>query len=299
MDSRKPLDAAAVSILVLLCLIWGVGHVAAKFAAEGISLVFQSGVRSVVATVLLLGWARWQGTALWARDGTLGPGLLAGLLFAAEFVFIFAGLGTTDAARMVVFVYLAPCITAFGLHFLIPQERLDARQWAGVLVAFCGVALAFGEGFASGRATLLGDFFGVLGALFWALTTILIRATRLASVTAEKTLFYQLAVSGPVLLAVAWLMGEPGLKRGLEGLTLPVLLAFAYQCIAVAFASFLAWFWLLRRYLANRMGVFSFLTPLFGVAAGVLLLQEPLTASFAAAAVLVGVGIALVNLRRG
>lgn len=299
MDSRKPLDAAAVSVLVLLCLIWGVGHVAAKFAAEGISLVFQSGVRSVVATVLLLGWARWQGTALWARDGTLGPGILAGLLFAAEFVFIFAGLGTTDAARMVVFVYLAPCITAFGLHFLIPQERLDARQWAGVLVAFCGVAQAFGDGFASGRATLLGDFFGVLGALFWALTTILIRATRLASVTAEKTLFYQLAVSGPVLLAVAWLMGEPGLKRGLEGLTLPVLLAFAYQCVAVAFASFLAWFWLLRRYLANRMGVFSFLTPLFGVAAGVLLLGEPLTASFAAAAVLVGVGIALVNLRRG
>lgn len=299
MDSRKPLDAAAVSILVLLCLIWGIGHVAAKFAAEGISLVFQSGVRSVVATVLLLVWASWQGTALWARDGTLGPGILAGLLFAAEFVFIFAGLGTTDAARMVVFVYLAPCITAFGLHFLIPQERLDARQWSGVLVAFCGVALAFGDGFASGRATLLGDFFGVLGALFWALTTILIRATRLASVTAEKTLFYQLAVSGPVLLAVAWLMGEPGLTRGLEGLTLPVLLAFAYQCVAVAFASFLAWFWLLRRYLANRMGVFSFLTPLFGVAAGVLLLDEPLTASFAAAAVLVGIGIALVNLRRG
>lgn len=299
MEQRKPLDAAAVSLMVLLCLVWGVGHVAAKFAAEGISLVFQSGVRSVLATALLLGWVRWQGTALCGRDGTLWPGILAGLLFAAEFVFIFAGLAATDAARMVVFVYLAPCITAFGLHFLIPQERLDARQWAGVLVAFCGVALAFGDGFSSGRATLLGDFFGVLGALFWALTTILIRASKLASVSAEKTLFYQLAISGPVLLVVAWLMGEPGLVRGLEGLTAPVVLAFAYQCLAVAFASFLAWFWLLRRYLANRMGVFSFLTPLFGVAAGVLLLEEPLTASFAAAAVLVGIGIALVNLKKG
>lgn len=298
MDARKPLDVPAVSLMVLLCLVWGVGHVAAKFAAEGISLVFQSGLRSVVATALLLAWVRWQGTALWNRDGTLWPGVLAGLLFAAEFVFIFAGLAVTDAARMVVFVYLAPCITAFGLHFLIPQERLDARQWAGVLVAFCGVALAFGDGFSSGRATLLGDFFGVLGALFWALTTILIRASKLASVSAEKTLFYQLAISGPVLLAVAWLMGEPGLPRGLEGLTAPVVLAFAYQCLAVAFASFLAWFWLLRRYLANRMGVFSFLTPLFGVAAGVLMLDEPLTASFAAAAVLVGIGIALVNLKK-
>ena len=290
---RKALDATAVATMVLLCAIWGFGHVAAKFAAQGISLVFQSGVRSLVATALLLAWVRHRRTPLLERDGTLWPGLLAGLLFATEFVFIFAGLGTTDAARMVVFVYLAPCMTAFGLHFLIPQERLNARQWAGVLVAFCGVAFAFGDGFSSGRGTLLGDLFGVLGALFWALTTILIRATRLASVSATKTLFYQLGVSGPVLLLAAWLMGEPGVTK----LTAPVLAAFAYQCAVVAFFSYLSWFWLLRRYLAARLSVFSFLTPLFGVLGGVLILGEPLTLIFLLAAVLVGFGILLVNLK--
>ena len=290
---RKALDATAVATMVLLCAIWGFGHVAAKFAAQGISLVFQSGVRSLVATALLLAWVRHRGAPLFERDGTLGPGLLAGLLFATEFVFIFAGLATTDAARMVVFVYLAPCMTAFGLHFLIPQERLNARQWAGVLVAFGGVALAFGDGFSSGRGTLLGDLFGVLGALFWALTTILIRATRLASVSATKTLFYQLAVSGPVLLLAAWLLGEPGVTQ----LTLPVLAAFAYQCAVVAFFSYLSWFWLLRRYLAARLSVFSFLTPFFGVLGGVLILGEPLTPAFLLAAGLVGLGILLVNLR--
>lgn len=290
---RKALDATAVATMVLLCAIWGFGHVAAKFAAQGISLVFQSGVRSLVATALLLAWVRHRGTPLFERDGTLWPGLLAGLLFATEFVFIFAGLATTDAARMVVFVYLAPCMTAFGLHFLIPQERLNARQWTGVLVAFGGVALAFGDGFSSGRGTLLGDLFGVLGALFWALTTILIRATRLASVSATKTLFYQLAVSGPVLLLAAWLLGEPGVTR----LTLPVLAAFAYQCAVVAFFSYLSWFWLLRRYLAARLSVFSFLTPLFGVLGGVLILGEPLTPAFLLAAGLVGFGILLVNLK--
>jgi drug/metabolite transporter (DMT)-like permease len=290
---RKALDATAVATMVLLCAIWGFGHVAAKFAAQGISLVFQSGVRSLVATALLLAWVRHRGTPLFERDGTLWPGLLAGLLFATEFVFIFAGLATTDAARMVVFVYLAPCMTAFGLHFLIPQERLNARQWTGVLVAFGGVALAFGDGFSSGRGTLLGDLFGVLGALFWALTTILIRATRLASVSATKTLFYQLAVSGPVLLLAAWLLGEPGVTK----LTLPVLAAFAYQCAVVAFFSYLSWFWLLRRYLAARLSVFSFLTPLFGVLGGVLILGEPLTLAFLLAAGLVGFGILLVNLK--
>jgi len=290
---RRPVDAAAVSLMVLLCAIWGLGHVAAKFAGQGISLVFQSGLRSLVAAALLLAWGAWRGIAFWERDRTLGPGVLAGLLFGAEFIFIFAGLKTTGASRMVVFVYLAPFITAFGLHFLIPQERLSARQWAGVLIAFGGVALAFGDGFASGRGTLIGDFFGVLGALFWALTTILIRATRLAAIAPAKTLLYQLVVSAPMLLAAAWLLGEPGVIR----LTPPVVLAFAYQCAVVAFASYLAWFWLLRRYLAARLSVFTFLTPIFGVLAGVLLLGEPITAVFLAAALLVGAGLVLVNLK--
>lgn len=291
---RKPLDATAVSVMVLLCLIWGIGHVAAKFAAQGISLVFQSGVRSVIATGLLLAWGYYRKTPLWERDRTFWPGVFAGLLFATEFVFIFAGLATTDAARMAVFVYLAPCMTAFGLHFFIPQERLVARQWAGILVAFAGVAVAFGDGFASGRGTLLGDLFGILGAAFWAATTVLIRATKLAAVSAAKTLLYQLAVSGPVLLLVSWLMGEPGVTK----LTPVIVAAFVYQCAVVAFASFLTWFWLLRHYLAARLSVFTFLTPIFGVLGGVLLLGEPLTPSFAAAAVLVGSGIFLVNLKR-
>jgi len=292
-SERKPVDAAAVSLMVLLCFIWGIGHVAAKFAGQGISLVFQSGVRSVIATALLLAWARYQRVPLWNHDGTLWPGVLAGILFATEFVFIFAGLGLTDAARMVVFVYLAPAMTAFGLHFLIPQERLNMRQWMGILLAFAGIAVAFGDGFTGGRGTLLGDFFGMLGALFWAATTVLIRATKLAAADANKTLFYQLAVSGPILLAVSWLMGEPGIIR----LTPMVVAAFVYQCAVIAFASFLTWFWLLRRYLVARISVLTFLTPLFGVLGGVLLLGEPLTLSFGIAALLVGAGIFLVNLK--
>ncbi len=293
MGDRRPLDAAAVSWMVLLCLVWGVGHSAAKIAAEGISLVLQSGLRSLVASVLLLGWARWQGIALYERDGTLVPGLWAGLLFGAEFLFIFGGLAYTDAARMAVFVYLAPCLTALGLHALVPQERLGALQWTGVAIAFAGVALAFADGFATARETWFGDLCGVVAAALWAATTVVIRASRLARASATKTLFYQLVVSGPALVAASVLMGEPGITA----LTPVVLAAFAYQCAVVAFASFLVWFWLLRRYFAARLSVFTFLTPLFGMAAGVVLLGEPFTPRFAAAALLVGAGIFFVNLR--
>ena len=290
-SSRKPLDGLAVALMLLLCFTWGFGQVATKLAMEGVSLVTQAAIRSGVAAVLLLGWALVRGTPLFGRDNTLGVGFLAGLLFAGEFVFIFIGLAWTDAARMVVFIYLAPCFTAIGLSWLVPSERMNRRQWAGVLVAFAGLMLAFGDAFSSARATLLGDLFGLIAGVLWAATTVLIRATKLSAISASKTLLYQLAVSAVVLAALALVLGEPGVTR----LTPVVLASLFYQGVIVAFMSYLVWFWLLKRYLAARLSVFSFLTPLFGVAAGVVVLGERVTIVFLGAALLVGAGIFLVN----
>src|SRR5262245_1886466 len=169
---RQPVDTTAASLMLLLCFCWGFTHVVAKLTAPGVSLVMQSGLRSVIATVLLLIWARRRGIALFDRDGTLGPGLVAGALFAGEFLFIYSGLAWTGASRIVVFVYLAPCLTALGLHWFLPSERLRPLQWTGMLLAFTGVAIAFADGFAADRASLLGDAFGVIGAALWAATTV-------------------------------------------------------------------------------------------------------------------------------
>ena len=293
MDERKPLDSKAFLLMLALTGLWGFQQVAIKLTAPEVSLVMQAALRSVIAAALLLAWARWRGTALFARDGTLAAGLGAGLLFGGEFIFIYGGLEHTAASRMVVFIYLAPVLTALGLHWLVPGEKLSRAQWAGVLVAFAGIALAFGEAFAAARGTWLGDVFGMIAALLWAATTVLIRATRLARASAAKTLFYQLAVSAPMLLAASWLMGE----KGVVALGPLALASLAYQGVIVAFASYLVWFWLLTRYLAARLAVFSFLTPLFGVLFGVAILGEPLSPAFAGAALLVGAGIALVNRR--
>ncbi|TAK44346.1 MAG: DMT family transporter [Betaproteobacteria bacterium] len=281
--------------MVLLTALWGFQQVAIKLTAPDVSFVMQAGIRSIIATVLLLAWARLRAIRLFGTDGTLGAGVLAGVLFAGEFVFIYAGLAHTAASRMVVFIYLAPIFTAIGLQAFVPGERLGPLQWVGAALAFGGVALAFADGFAAaGGGTWLGDLFGVIGALLWAATTVLIRATGLARVTATKTLLYQLAVSALVLPLASLAMGE----RGVVAMTPLAIASLAYQGAIVAFASYLAWFWLLTRYLAGRLAVFSFLTPLFGVLAGVLVLGEALTPSFALAALLVGTGIVLVNRAR-
>jgi len=290
---RKPVDALAFGMMVLLCMLWGFQPITMKLAAPHISLVMQAGIRSILATLLLLVWARLRGVPLFSRDGTLGAGILAGLLFGWEFYFIYAGLQHTGASRMTVFVNTAPCLTALGLAAFIPGERLGLRQWVGILMAFAGVALAFAEGFtAPGKASLLGDAFGLVGALLWAATTVLVRTTKLAAVSAEKTLFYQLAVSALLLPVVSVAMGEPGITSITAGVVVIVI----YQAAIVAFASYLAWFWLLTKYLAARLKTFAFLTPMFGVLSAYLVLGEPLSAAFLGAAAMVAAGIVLVNL---
>jgi drug/metabolite transporter (DMT)-like permease len=294
-DPRQPLDATAIVAMVLLCALWGFQQVAIKLAAADVSLVMQAGIRSGVATTLLLAWAALRRVPLWQRDRTLVPGLLAGIAFGAEFAMIYAGLAYTTAARMIVFLYLAPCFTALGLTLFVPGERLRGAQWAGIAVAFGGVVLAFADGFAqAGRSTLPGDALGAIAALLWAATTVLIRATPLARASATKVLLYQLAVSAVLLLAASRLLGEPGIVAVTPG----AIASLAFQSVVVAFASYLVWFWLLTRYLAGRLAVFSFLAPLFGVLFGTTILGEPLSSRFAGAALLVGAGITLVNARR-
>jgi len=197
---RQPLDATAYAVMVVCSLLWGLQQVTVKVAAAGVSPVMQGGLRSLLAVVLLLGWSKVRGIILFGRDRTLGPGLAAGTLFAAEFFLIYFGLAHTLASRMVIFIYLSPILTAVGLTWLVPSERLSARQWLGVMLAFGGIVAAFADGLtAAGGSTTLGDACGIVAAALWAATTVLIRATRLAEARAEKTLFYQLAVSAALL----------------------------------------------------------------------------------------------------
>jgi drug/metabolite transporter (DMT)-like permease len=293
-QQRKPLDATAYGAMLLLAALWGFQQAAIKIVAPEVSLLMQAAIRSFAATALVLVWGAYRGIPLFARDGTLWAGIGAGLLFGAEFALIYGGLAHTNVSRMTVFVYLAPPLTALGVHFFVRGERLTPVQWAGVFVSFAGLVLAFSEGFSSAKATWVGDLCGLIAALLWAATTVLIRTTKLASAQPAKTLFYQLAVSALVLFLCSKALNEPGVVS----LSALAVASLVYQTVLVAFASYLAWFWLLSRYLAARLSVMSFLTPMFGVLSGVLLLSESLSARFVLAALLVGGGIVLVNLRK-
>lgn len=295
-ERKTHLDSKAVVLLLGCCVLWGLNQVAAKAALSEITPLWQAGLRSIGGALLVWLWAHWRGIPLFQRDGTLPGGLLAGALFGLEFACIFAGLQYTTASRMVVFIYLSPFVVALGMPFIARSERLSARQSAGLLLAFGAVAWAFAEGFGAGSGSglqWLGDSLGLLAALLWGGTTLAIRATRLSSASAEKTLFYQLGISGLGLMGAALAVGEAlplAWSWRLAGLM-------GFQTLIVSFASYLLWFWLVRHYPATRLASFTLSTPLFGLAAGALLLGEPISARLGAALLALAAGIALVNRR--
>ena len=295
---RLPLDTLATAGMLALCVCWGFQQIAIKLVAGDIAPIMQIGLRSTFAAlVLAMVVGRAEGGRAF-RDGTALPGLIVGLLFAGEFLFVAQGLLYTTASHMSVFLYTAPIFAALGLHWLLPEERMQPLQWLGVAVAFGGIGVAFLGGgsdaadgtVAGGINMLLGDAMGLAAGLLWGATTVAIRKTSLSEAAPSKTLFYQMAVASVVLLAYAAFTGQHGIRY-----TQAAVLSVAFQSVVVALSSYLAWFWLLRRYLASRLSILSFMTPLFGVSFGVLILDEPLDRHFVLGAVMVLAGITLVS----
>jgi len=288
----RPLDAAAAAIMLMLCLSWGFNQVATKLAIHDIPPLMQATIRSVVAALLIAGWCRLRGIAIFERDGTLGAGLVSGVLFAGEFIMVYQGLAYTTATRGTLFLYLAPFFVVLGARIVLPVDRFSLAQWLGLALSFAGMGLAFGLPTpALDPRQMLGDLMMVAAALFWAATTLLAKASALNRVSAEKMMLYQLVVSAPIMAAAAWLFGEH-IMQAPSALSAGAL---AYQTIWVVSITFVIWYALVKRYSANRLSAFTFLAPLFGVAAGHLVLGEPLTLAFAAAVALVAGGLVLVN----
>lgn len=292
---KDHLDTLAITLLVACCAFWGFQQILIKFASREIPPLWQASVRMAGATLLLWLWCQVRGVPLFGRDGTLRGGLLVGLLFAGEFCLIYLGLQHTSASRLTVFLYTSPFWVALLLPRFITAEKLRRIQWIGLGMAFTAVAVAFSEAFlhSSMPGQWKGDAMGLAAGLLWGLTTLAIRTTKVASVSAEKSLFYQLGVTAVVTPLLSLALGETWSFDYSATAWGSVFL----QTAVGAFASYLTWMWMLRHYPATQMSTFTFLTPLFALVFGVLLLGEPLTLQLVLALVGVAAGIVLVSRR--
>ncbi|WP_244440015.1 DMT family transporter [Mesorhizobium metallidurans] len=276
--------------MVGLTLSWGLNYVAAKISYAGYDPVFLSIARSIIGGLCVLGWCRWRGIRLFTPDKTLVAGLVVGVLFGIEFLFLYVGLEHTTVARNTLLVNTMPFWVLVGGHFLL-DERITARKLLGLLLAFAGLLAVFSDKVSAGNgATLTGDLLSLGAGILWALTSIVIKRSKLAETSAEKLLLYQLA--GAILVGVVVMpFAGPPVR---DFAALPTL-ALLFQAVYVVAFTYVLWFWLLRRYPASGLSSFTFLSPVFGVLCGAVILNEPLTVRIFLALGLIAAGLIIVN----
>lgn len=293
MERKDRIDLFGGTALLLLSLMLGLNQVMIKVVNDGMQPVFSAGMRSVLAFFLVLAYALWRKKRLSVSDGSLLPGILTGVLFAIEFIFLFLALDYTTVTRVSIFFYSMPIWMTLGAHFWIAGERITTRKALGLGLAMAGVVWAFADR-GTGGGSLLGDVMCTIAAMCWAGIGLTARVTKMNRSTPEMQLLYQLSISAIILMPLAYLLqGQIGpVIRDLQMWHLAV---FAVMVVGVVAIGFLVWFWILSIYPSSEMASYAFLSPVFGVIFGWLLLGEEIGLTIIGALVLVSAGIVLIN----
>jgi len=291
--SASRIPVPGMLVLVLLCFLWGANVVAIKISITGVPPLLTATLRSSVATILLVLYCRIRGYTVFIPRNELRHAVTLGILFALDFLFLYWGNQYTHASRAVIFLYTQPFWTAIGAHFLLKGDRLNRSKCLALVLAFAGlIPVYLSRPPALGPLHWIGDLMLIGAAIFWALTTLYVKkmAGRM-NINHYQSLFAQLFFSIP-LLAVASVVFELGRP---VAITTPVILSLLFQCVIVAFMSYLVWFWMIHRYAVSTLAIYTFLAPLFGVVLSGIFLGETIPAILWLGLVLVAGGIYLVN----
>jgi drug/metabolite transporter (DMT)-like permease len=295
METKDYLDLKAVVTLIILTLFWGFNHPAIKISNQGVSPIFASTLRSIIASICGLIYCLRTEEKVFHKGVMLFHGVMVGFLFGAEFACIYFGLLYTDAARSVLFVYLSPFVVAIGAHFFLRGDRLTFLKILGLVLAFTGIFVVFGGRPKTAKAAMyFGDILQITAAVLWGATTLYIKKFMANKVEPIHTFLYQLFFSIPILLIVSLIL-EP---KWIYKVDPYIVGSLFYQSVIIAFITYFTWFKLIHKYSVSRLSVFTFFTPIFGVLFGVFLLHEELTVSLMIGLPLVSTGIFLVNWRR-
>lgn len=289
MNRKDRLDAFGGAMVVGVMLLLAFNQIIVKVVNAGLQPVFFAGLRSALAIFFVWAWLVWRKRPPRLRRATLPMGVLMGVVFAAEFLCLFLALDLTTVGRTSVIFYSMPVWFALMAHFGL-GDRITPIRAAGLLLAFAGAAWAILSGPSTGEGSLAGDLFALVGAICWAGTAYIARRPVMRAEGPEMQLFWMVLVSAPILLLAAPFFGP--LIRDLEPIHLFWLV---FQASVVVAGGFVSWLWLMSVYPASTIASFSFLTPIFALSLGALIFGETVTWAILGAAVLVAVGIVLIN----
>lgn len=290
---KDRLDVVGAASLLGVTLLLAINQAIVVEVNKGLQPVFFAGLRSVLAVGFVWLWMWSQGRPPQFRRRDLGAALVMGTIFAVEFLCLFIALDLTSLGRASVIFYTMPFWLALMAHFGIPGEGITPIKALGLMLAFCGTAIAILSRQPGGGGNLAGDLMALGGAICWAGTAFMARKSSLREVGAEMQLLWMVLISGPLLLIASLWFGPL-----IRDLNFYHILGVIFQSSVVVAGGFVTWLWLLSVYPAATVASFSFLTPVFSLVLGGLLYGEQVTVPLLIAAALVAAGIVLINQRK-
>ena len=293
MEKKNKIDTFGAIALISFSLLLGINHVVIKIVNDGLNPIFFAGIRSFIAFLFIIIWMKITKKTIVFNTKNKIICLVAGLVFALEFLFLFLALDFTSVSRNSIIYYSMPLWLTILLFFTKNKEKLSFIKLLGLILAFSGVVISVSKndsGLIINSSNLFGDFLAFLAALFWALLIIIAKNSNFNKEIPEMQLLWMVMVSGPILICFSFFIENP-----IRDFQIIHFWGLLFQSIVVVAGGFLFWLWLLSKYPASGVASFSFLTPIFTIFFGWLILSEVMTPDFLFAAFLVIIGLILIN----
>ena len=293
MEKKNKIDTFGAVALISFSLLLGINHVVIKIVNVGLNPIFFAGIRSFIAFLFIIIWMKFTRKPIVFNKKNSIICLIAGLVFALEFLFLFLALDFTSVSRNSIIYYSMPLWLTILLFFTKNKEKLSFIKLLGLILAFSGVVISVSKndsGLIINSSSLFGDFLAFLAALFWALLIIIAKNSNFNKEMPEMQLLWMVMVSGPILICFSFFIEDP-----IRDFQIIHIWGLLFQSIVVVAGGFLFWLWLLSKYPASGVASFSFLTPIFTIFFGWLILSEVMTPDFIFAAFLVITGLILIN----
>ena len=293
MQKKNKIDAFGAIALISFSLLLGINHVVIKIVNLGLNPIFFAGIRSFIAFIFIIIWMKLVDKPIVFNSKYIKISIIAGIIFALEFLFLFLALDFTTVSRNSIIYYSMPLWLTILLLFTKNNEKISFLKFLGLILAFIGVVLSvtnFKINLILNSPNLIGDILAFLAALFWALLIIIAKNSSFSKVSPEMQLLWMVMVSGPILTIFSLFIEDP-----IRNFQLIHIWGIIFQSIIVVAGGFLFWLWLLSKYPASGVASFSFLTPIFTIFFGWLILSEVMTFDFLIAAFLVISGLILIN----
>lgn len=287
-------DYKLILAIFTVAIVWGTTFLAIRIAVETIPAWFVAGIRQFLAAIIMFLLLIYRKQFRWIGWKNLGYQIIFSIL-----MLIIAN-GMTTVAEETVTSSLTSLISAcspiavFLGSLALGLQKFSFRALAGVLMCFSGILFIFWDGINDLRNPdyALGIFFLFIAIAGWASGTIYTKKLNIQNGNISLNLFYQFAFAGIVQIILAFLFSE---DYNFGNWSTRSISAMLYLAVFGSVAAFFAFHYALTKISPVQVSILAYINTIISIFLSWLILDEKISAKFLIAAVLIILGVFIIN----